>query len=72
MSEIQTVWTREATELSEIQTSSDFRHSLYYLHTMTRAVSEIYHGGLGSNACTVILGDLIAPGNLNKTNQIVL
>ena len=28
MSEIQTVWKRDATELSEIQTSSDFRHSL--------------------------------------------
>ena len=29
VSEIQTVWKRNATELSEIQTSSDFRHSLY-------------------------------------------
>ena len=29
MSEIQTVWKRDATELSEIQTSSDFCHSLY-------------------------------------------
>ena len=29
MSEIRTVWKRDITELSEIQTSSDFRHSLY-------------------------------------------
>ena len=28
VSEFQIVWKREATEMSEIQTSSDFRHSL--------------------------------------------
>ena len=28
LSEIQTVWKQNASELSEIQTSSDFRHSL--------------------------------------------
>ena len=29
VSEIQTVWKRNATEVSEIQTNLDFRHSLY-------------------------------------------
>ena len=30
LSEIRTVWKWDETELSEIQTSSDFRHSLYF------------------------------------------
>ena len=41
MSKIQTVRKRDATELSEIQTSSDYRHSLYL--SMTRVLKNVLY-----------------------------
>ena len=40
-SEIRTVWKRGAIEPSEIQTSSDFRHSLYLTSILVR-ISDTY------------------------------
>ena len=36
VTEIQTVWKQDPIELSEIQTSSDFRHSLYTVMSKNR------------------------------------
>ena len=42
VSKIQTVWKRAATELSEIQTTSDIRHSLYFVIILNHPKSLLF------------------------------